>query len=207
MSENGNVFADQFKAFRCSERRPVTLPQDIKLSSFEHLLTIIYRRSAHLLAVVGRRSNVFFSPLDSGPLPIKVLREGCLTANALGLNSICNAIIKHIIASDCPDEPLDEAIPKYTLVLKLPALFPKSFRDAQINKLCCSTAYMTHSHFYELGFTELSKIWRAALVARLGYDGQKIEVYEPPPEPPRSSYLIKVKNVPAYRAIKKELFG
>ena len=206
MSENGNVIVDQFRAFRCSERCPVTLPQDVKLSSFEHLLTIIYRRFVYLSAVVGRSPHVLFRPLDPSPLPIKVLREGCLTANALGLHSICNAIAKHILASDCPDEPLDEAIPKYMLALKLPALFPKSFKDVQIDKICCSVAYMTHSHFYELGFTELGKIWKAALVARVGYDGQKIEIYEPQPEQPRSSYLIKVRHLPAYRAIKKELF-
>lgn len=125
----------------------------------------------------------------------------------MGLISVCNSIVKHIIRTDCPDEPLDEAIPKYTLAIKLPDHFPKAFKDAQVDKLCCAAAYMTHSHFYELGFTELGKVWRAALIARAGYDGQKTETYEPPADPVRASYLIKVKNIPGYRAIKRELFG
>jgi hypothetical protein len=116
-------------------------------------------------------------------------------------------MVQHIIRTDCPDEPLDEAVPKYTLAIKLPDLFPKAFKDVQVDKLRCAAAYMTHSHFYELGFTELGKVWKAALIARAGYDWQKTETYEAPAEPARASYLIKVKNVPGYRAIKRELFS
>jgi hypothetical protein len=150
---------------------------------------------------------VLLRPLDFTPIPIKLLKDACLTAHALGLTSICGWIVRYIIQTDCPDESLDEAVPKYTLALKLPDFFPKSFKDVQVDKLCCAVSYMSHSHFYELGFTELGKVWRAALIARAGYDGQKTETYEPPTEPPRTSYLFKVRNVPAYRTIKKELFG
>ncbi|KIM33585.1 hypothetical protein M408DRAFT_326270 [Serendipita vermifera MAFF 305830] len=192
LTDNGNVISNELELTRhqVSEGHPVVLPKDVKVSSFENLLGIVYRR-----------------PLDTRQVPTRTLKDACLTANALGLASICNQIAKYLIEMDCPDESLDEAVPKHTLAIKLPDLFPKHFKEAQVDKLCCAAAYMTHSHFYELGFTELGKIWKAALVARAGYDGQKTETYEPPAELARASYLIKVKNMPGYRAIRKELFG
>jgi len=121
--------------------------------------------------------------------------------------TICDFIANHIIANDSPDEPLDEAVPKYVLSLKLPHRFPRAFKEAQIDKMCCSTAAMTHSHFFELGFHELNKVWKGVLAARAGYDGQTTQIYEPPPVPPRTSFLIKVKNMAGYRAAKREIFG
>lgn len=123
------------------------------------------------------------------------------------MNKLCDYISKHIVATDCPDEPLDEAVPKYMLAVKLPNLFPPAFRDAQIDKICCAAAYMTHSHMFELGFQELAKVWRGAFVARAGYDGQRTETYQPPPVAPRTSYLIRVKNEANYRAMKRDVFG
>ena len=121
--------------------------------------------------------------------------------------TLCGSIANYIIENDCPDEPLDEAVPKYDLSIKLPNRFPQAFKEAQIDKMCCSTAAMTHSHFFELGFHELGKVWKAAFAARAGYDGQATQTYEPPPVPARTSYLIKVKNVAGYRAAKREILG
>jgi hypothetical protein len=140
-------------------------------------------------------------------MAIQDLKVACLTADLLRLVRLCEMISQYIIDNDCPDESLDEAVPKYMLCVKLPRYFPPSFKSVQIDKLCCAVKYMTHSHFYELGFFELAKVMKAAFTARIGYDGQKIETYETPTPPPRDSYLIKVRNMPAYRAIKRELFG
>lgn len=206
LADNGNFISNGLTEGQ-SERCSLILPKEIKISSFENLLSIIYRRLAKVLTVAELVAHPTFRPLESTPIPIKTLKDACLTAHALGLFTFCRQISNHIILTDCVDESLDEAVPKYTLAVKFPDYFPKNFKDKQVDKLCCAAIPMTHSHFYELGFSELGKVWKAALVARAGYDGQKTETYEPPAEPARASYLIKTKNSPGYRAIKRELFG
>jgi hypothetical protein len=144
--------------------------------------------------------------LDLASIDIRTLRDACLTANALRQTNLCIAIANYIIANDIPDESLDQAVPKYVLTLKLPKLFPRDFKETQIDKLCCAIGHMTHSHMFEIGFMELPKIWKAACAARAGYDNVKVETYQPPTVPPRTSYLIKVKDAAGYRAAKQELF-
>ncbi|KAG8821525.1 hypothetical protein FRC17_009793 [Serendipita sp. 399] len=190
LPSDGNFIAENLKDGLGTNRSPIVLPPDVRIGGFEHLLQILYRH-----------------PLDRSNFRIRPLKDAYMTANALHFVSFCNLVAKYIVDNDCVDEPLDEAVPKYDLATKFPHHFPSTFREAQLDKLCCSVQFMSHSHFYELGFMELAKIWKVALAARAGYDGSKTEIFEPPSPPSRTSYLLKVKNPALYRAAKREMLG
>ncbi|CCA68784.1 related to proteophosphoglycan ppg4-Leishmania infantum [Serendipita indica DSM 11827] len=186
LPDDGNYIAGRLREGFGTFLSPAQLPEIVKIGSFETLLDLLYRH-----------------PLDQKPFSTRSLKDACLTAHSLNMGRHCDLIAKFIISNDCPDEPLDEAVPKYALSVKLPTYFPATFKEEQFDKICCSIQQMTHAHFYEIGFFELSKIWKCALTARIGYDGVKVETYDPP-HAQRTSYLIKVKNMPAYRAMKRE---
>ncbi|KAG8813759.1 hypothetical protein FRC18_002306, partial [Serendipita sp. 400] len=190
LPSDGNFIAEHLRDELGTSRSPIVLPPEVRIAGFENVLQILYRH-----------------PLDRSAFRIRLLKDAYITANTMHFVSFCNLIAKYIVDNDCIDEPLDEAVPKYDLATKFPHHFPSTFRETQLDKLCCSVQFMTHTHFYELGFTELAKIWKVALAARAGYDGTKTEVYEPPAPSPRTSYLIKVKSMAGYRAAKREMLG